>query len=453
MKHPGWLAVGLGLFGLGCYPTVSTAGGSAIVHSHYPYAVTYQDESTKVVLGKDWLLENYRVYYEQAGGLAASPGSSTDGSPTSPSSPGSSPSPTQGSLTLVRKDGYSFKYGFDFDDDDKTDATEDLPYPDLVLLHRKTNARIEMSTVLLDKRLADKDLRVLLSDIVDSASGTKSLFVGFGRVAAGVHKRYASKLLDSSEASLGGQKGIVATIEQADVDQLQLNSKARWRRSRLFMMHMPFDYYVSSGPTSTTALAPEAGGGVAPGLGPYKYRVLLLVEYSNTPEDFEAQYPDFLRLLNATHVLTDDMLLAYLGEPLAKCGNKPASSTLSVSISPVGAADVLQAGDLDSFCVTGLLASYRFAATGEKRTAEHRFDFQKPLRPAWLDVGGYQEQRVVEAPPAADPAKPAGAGEASPPAATPPATAAPSAATPGTTAPPSNEPVPATRPEPSAPAP
>lgn len=434
---------------MGCYPTVSTAGGSALVHSHFPYAVTYQDESTKVVLGKDWLLENYRVYYEEVGGSPTSPGSSPASPGGSPESEQGSPASTRRSLTLVRKDGYSFKYGFDFDDDDKSDATEELPYPDLVLLHRKTNARIEVSTVLLDKRLADKELRVLLTDIVDSASGTKSLFVGFGRVAQGVHKRYASKLLDSSEASLGGEKGIVATIEQADVDQLQLNSKARWRRSRLFMMHMPFDYHVSGG-LGALGTPPETGAGSGP--GPYKYRVLLMVEYSNTPEDFEAQYPDFLRLMNATHVLTDDMLLAYLGEPLAKCGNKPASSTLSVSISSVGVAEVSGAEDGDSFCVNALLGSYRFAATGEKRKAEHRFDFQKSLRPAWLDVGGYQEQRVAEAPPA-EPAKAAAAGDTSAPAATAPATAAASAAPPGTTAPPSNEPAPATSPAPSAPAP
>lgn len=451
MKYPVCLAVGLGWLGLGCYPTVSTAGGSALVHSHFPYAVTYQDKSTKVVLGKDWLLENYRVYHAPAGGSPALVGSSLAAVEGSPTSMEGSPASTGSSLTLARKDGYTFKYGFDFDDDDKSDATEELPYPDLVLLHRKTNARIEVSTVLLDKRLADKELRVLLNDIVDSASGTQSLFVGFGRVALGVHKRYASKLIDSSEASLGGEKGIVATIEQADVDQLQLNSKARSRRSRLFMMHMPFDYYVSGGPPGMW-VAPETGAGLRPGAGPYKYRVLLLVEYSNTPEDFEAQYPDFLRLMNATHVLTDDMLLAYLAEPLAKCGNNPAPSTVSVSISPLGAAEVSETGDLDSFCTSALLASYRFAATGEKRKAEHRYDFQKPLRPAWLDVGGYQEQRVLEAPPA-EPAKAAGAGEVTAPPVSVVAPVAPASAPQETPAPPSNEAAPAASPEKAAPAP
>jgi len=428
--------VGLGWLGLGCYPTVSTAGGSALVHTHFPYAVTYQDENTKSVLGEDWLLENYRIGHEQNDGSLTSANGSSALMNSSLASADGSPAARDGSLTLLRKEGYTFKYEFDFDDDDKTDATEQLPAPDLLLLHRKTNARLVVSTVLLDKRYADKELRVLLNNIVDNDSGTQSLFVGFGRVGLGVQKRYASKLIDSSEATLGGTKGLVATIERADVDQLQLNANARWRRARVFMMHLPFDYYVQGVPNGTLALAAD-----------HKYGVLLLVEYTNTPEDFEAQYPDFLRLMNATHVLTDDMLLEYVGKPLAKCGNNPGRTTLSVWISALGAPSVQDAGELDSICASGVISSYRFAG-GEKRKVEHRYDFSKSLRPAWLDAGGYQEQRVKEAPVKEAPVKEVPVAEAAKPAAegSPPPTEAP-AATPsvgtdpaGTAAPAVNEP-------------
>ena len=55
------------------------------------------------------------------------------------------------------------------------DKKQELPYPDLVFVHTKTKARLEVASVLLDKRLADKELRVVLNDVVESASGTHSL--------------------------------------------------------------------------------------------------------------------------------------------------------------------------------------------------------------------------------------------------------------------------------------
>ncbi len=245
----------------------------------------------------------------------------------------------------------------------------------------------------MDKRLADKELRVLLNDIVENASGTRSLFIGFGHVAAGVQKRYASRLLDSAEATLGEQKGLAATIERADLDQLQLNPKARWRRSRLFMMHMPFDYYVA-----------EATGSEFGGKPPHKYRVLLLVEYTNTPEDFDAQYPDFLRLMGEVHVLTDAMLLEYMGDSLAKCGDKAKPAVMSVFVSPLGNGTVKGVKELEPLCASKVATTYRFGGTGQGHDVERNYDFAKPLKPAWLTAGAYTEQRAPEKP--AEAAKP-----------------------------------------------
>lgn len=355
MKNELGLVAVLAVSAVGCMPTGSVANGSALVHSQFPYAVSYDDERSKSVLGEEWTLENYRVASAKA----------------------------DGSLELERKDGYETTYELDFDDDDKEDAEAKLPNPDLVFLHRRTNARLEVTTLLLDKRLADKELRVLLSDIVEKESGTRSLFVGFGKVAAGVQKRFASKLLESSEATLGNEKGLVATIERADLDQLQLNPNARWRRSRLFLVRAPFDYY------ATKSRFGE------PGLYSYhKYRVLLLVEYSNTPEDFEAQYPDLVRLLNKIHLLSDDMLLDYLAEPLLKCGDKTKLGKITIQVSSIGEPLLAKTENIDRFCAGPVIEAYRFAAKGERREIEHSYDFSKPLKPAWLaTTGGYKEER------------------------------------------------------------
>lgn len=403
------VVLALGWLGVGCMPG-STAAGPALVHTHFPYAVTYDDAQKKSVLGPDWELENYRVRSTEA----------------------------DGTVQIERKDGYTRKYQFDFDNDDKGDATQELPSPDLVLNHRKTNATIEVASLLLDRRMGDKELRVLLNNTIDNDTGTRSLFVGFGKVRGSASKRFASRLLDSQTATLGTEKGLVATVERVDLDKLELDPKARWRRSRLFLMHLPFDYYVQE----QGRLAGSAGGSggdveAAPKL--HNYRVLLLVEYTNTPEDFEAQYPEFVRLLNKVHVLSDERLLSYLAKPFAACASEGAKKiSLSLTVSGLGEGKVYASEGLSPMCTTNPLDTYRFGATGRARTLAANYDLAKPLDPAWLTEKGYVEERAV---PAAAPAPAAPVAIPVPaPAGTAAAPVVPSAAAPG--APPASPQVP-----------
>ena len=93
------LLVWLGGALAGCAPG-STAAGSALVHSKFPYAVTYDDERTKSILGPEWTLENYRrveplnLTYDFTRQLRPdwlSRGEYTEARPTPPSS---APAPT-----------------------------------------------------------------------------------------------------------------------------------------------------------------------------------------------------------------------------------------------------------------------------------------------------------------------------------------------------------------------
>jgi hypothetical protein len=400
MRNGWWSAVFVGGLSLGC-ATGRVPAGDALVHTKFPYAVAYDDRAEQSILGQDWDLENYRKVV----------------------------SPTDGKASLERKPGYEAKYEFDFDDDDKGDASQTLPSPDLIFVNRKTNARIEVTTLLLDKRLADKELRVLLNNIVENASGTRALFVGFGRAAAGVEKRFATRLIESGEATLDSANGLVATVERADVDQLQLNPSARWRRSRLLLVHAPFGYYVAETAGAATKY--------------HKYRVLMLIEYTNSPDDFETQYPDFVRLVGKIHVLKDEMLLGYLTEPLAACSSGGVAK-VSVRISATGEAVLAESEQVDRICTQKVFSSYRFAATGEAHMADYQYDFSKPKKPEWLALASYSEKRA--SPDDASPAEPQGAAKpgdpAEPAAATAPAVA-PDAAAPAPPAPPAVESKPA----------
>ncbi len=384
MKQGTWIVALLGVLSVGCMHPGTLTAGSALLHQEFPYAVTYDDQQQKSVMGEDWTLENYRH---------ADPASDGSAAPSS-------------DVTLERKEGYSAEYEFDFNDDDAGEATASLPSPDLLLVSKKTNARIEVTTLLLDKRLAAKELRVLLSNIVESDAGTRALFVGFGRTAKAteVTKRFASRLLDSGPATLDGKTGLVATVERADLDQLELSPSARWGRSRVLLLHAPFDYY-----------ATEPGNPGKAETKYHKYRVLLLVEYTNNPADFEAQYPDLLRLLNKIHFLTDEMLLTYIAEPLSKC-KKAESGIVSVTVSEVGHPSLKASDGLEAACASSVVRSYRFAATGETRTLEHTYDFSKPLKPKWLTQASYVEERApaAESPAATPAAAPADAAPTAP---------------------------------------
>jgi hypothetical protein len=373
MNKPLWVVGLLAALTQGCMVSQTRVIDSdALLHSKHPYAVAYDDRKSFSVLGDDWQLETHRIHKDD----------------------------TSGSLKIERKENYTTTYEYDFDDDDKSDEKEILPNPDLVLVNGRTNARIEVTTLLLDKRLAKKELRVLLNDIVDSASGTRSLFVGFGRVAGGVEKRFATRLLESSPAELQGNQGLVATIERANVDQLQLNPNARWRRSRLFLVHAPFEHYVLEDKPGDDSVGPPAKA--------HPYRVLLLVEYTNTPEDFEAQYPDLVRFLGKLHFLNDDELLELLAPSLRACGNEePNRPTVQLSINAIGEASLEEESGFDRLCVADVLPLVRFTANGAKRKVSHNYDFTREQKAAWLGHSSYTEQRVAPSAAKAPSAEPA----------------------------------------------
>jgi hypothetical protein len=287
-------------------------------------------------------------------------------------------------VELVRKKGHDASYEFDFNDDDRADARATLPMPDLLFVNKRTNARLEVSTILLDVLLERKELRVLLDDVVQGGNGTHSLFVGFGRAAAGVQKRFGSRLVDSQLAKLDGKAGLVATIEYANLDQLELDPDARSRRTRLFLVRAPFDYYATRGGTDARY---------------HRYRVLLLVEYSNTPEDFEDQYPEFLRLMSKLRLLGDERMLAYLRDVLEPCAlHKSANASMKLEISPTGQATARDVVGMERFCVNKAVAPYPFAATGKERELSHSYDFSRPASPPdWLAPSQYTELRAAVA--------------------------------------------------------
>jgi len=116
-----------------------------------------------------------------------------------------------------------------------------------------------------------------------SGSGLAAADVG-GGIAIGVERRFATRIIDSQRISVHGLEAYSATVEVANVDQLSLSPSSRWERTRIVLIRTPFRYH----PDTLAARNRRV-----------EFPVLMLVGYSNLPEDFDRGVPAFVRFVNA----------------------------------------------------------------------------------------------------------------------------------------------------------
>ncbi|MFO0711876.1 MAG: hypothetical protein U0353_18630 [Sandaracinus sp.] len=89
-------------------------------------------------------------------------------------------------------------------------------------------------------------------------------------------RTFTASILDQEPIAVDGREGIAATIEVANVTQLQLDAGARTERIRLVLVRT--DYRVP-------LVAADFYAGLVPGL--------MMLGYSNLPTEFERSLPDF----------------------------------------------------------------------------------------------------------------------------------------------------------------
>jgi len=337
---------GCGFLSISCVPT-SNFQGPAYVHEEHAYAVSYDDAKKQLILGPEWILDNYKRVE------------------------------TTGSPALVRKETaeYTSEYSFDLDDDGEYEDKEKLPSYDLLFKNRKTNAQIWLSTIPLSREYADKELRVLFSNYVDEMSGSGAVVVKLGKVVAVDEKRFSARLVEKTAAKLSGFNAMAATIEVANVDQLKLSPDARREKVRVVLARPNF-----------MVLRTQMGGSVVP------FRVLMVAGYSNNPEDFEAQYPEFERFLGKVHLLSDVQVLELARPQMQDCAwglEKP--TTMKVAIAPLGSTKLEESSNLAADCAKVVLGDLHFPRAAAKRSVEYKYDWSKPANVKWLSESTYKE--------------------------------------------------------------
>ena len=249
------LAVVVGL--VGCRPQMpTTLLADRMVQDEFGYAVTYVGGDASAILGEDWRLDNY-VWLEAS---ARKP-----------------------QWVQKRGPGYVVNRSYDLDGYGERDwESRNFPVYDLRLTHRHTDGVVWLRSHPLSAELKDKELRVLAQRFVDASSFTRTSLVqldeGDGPIHA-VEERWAAVLRSGQDCKVAGAPAYRADFEVYDVDRAQAGGKAPQVRVALVLVDPGFVTLV--GP-------PDDQRG---------FDTVLVAGYSNRPEDFDADAPDFEALL------------------------------------------------------------------------------------------------------------------------------------------------------------
>jgi hypothetical protein len=115
----------------------------------------------------------------------------------------------------------------DLDGDDEPETIKRYHY-DLELSHLVTEANIQVDVTVLPQSKQRTRMDVFLANFIDNISGGRSWYEKYRYTGkTKVSRTYASKLIVSREFKIGENDAVLATIELADLNQLELDPDHR----------------------------------------------------------------------------------------------------------------------------------------------------------------------------------------------------------------------------------
>jgi hypothetical protein len=235
------------VIGIACEPPAGTFTPASFRQTNSGYDVRYHDSAAQAVLSPDWRLDNF--YKSQSGELTPKTGGD-----------------------------YEVSFDFDLDGDGKPDKTQTLPAFDLRFEHLRTAGVIWLRSIPVAPYVADKELRVLMQDYVDSVAGAGYEIAVIDHKMTMVSKRYAAQIVEQHAATVAGHEALAAVIDVANVDQLQMSASARKRRVELLLVRAKLQHVIPAG---------IQGG------QDFSFPVFLLAGYANLPEYFDQSRAEF----------------------------------------------------------------------------------------------------------------------------------------------------------------
>ena len=202
---------------------------------------------------------------------------------------------------------------FDVNDDGRLEDIGQVPRDDLRYVSSRDAGLIWVRTLPLPRALARTEPSVLLRLLVEGIAGTGLVGATLGDgTATPVLRTHSAVVLDERPIEIDGREGVVATIDVASVEQLQLDPSARTARIRLVLVHT--DFLVSVGGEGSRRHGFVSG--------------LLMLGYSNLLPEFERSLADFEGLL--TRVRMQRVVSAPFAESAVACAAEDGVAALVV---------------------------------------------------------------------------------------------------------------------------
>jgi hypothetical protein len=234
-----------------CATTPGSFRPDGFHHEHVPYEVRYADAGKRSFVSADWQIDNYVN--------------------------------KSGTLEPKMGEGYKTRRVIElFDEEAK--PVEVYAY-DLRLTHRRDNGTIWMRAEFLPPRHAQRDLDSLIKNYVENLSGT-GIFASYLVPTTLQTRTHAAAIVETRDLEISGFPAREAIIDIANVDRLKLDPTSRSARLRLVLIDTPYTIVRHDPRAGTTQRA----------------RCIVVAAYSNDPDRFEAENPDFDRFLTAIHL-------------------------------------------------------------------------------------------------------------------------------------------------------
>ena len=254
------LGVCSGLVGGGCATIVGMLGPTEFRHSVFAYRILRDAEGHFV--SEQWMVDNF---YEERGRVL----------------------PRQGPDFVT-------ELSLDLDGDGTWEDAGSFPTYDLLLRHTRDAGTLWARTIPLSRRFDQTELRVLARLYVESVAGTGTVVTAVRQSDGAVEvtadaRRYATQILEERPWAVGGYEAYLITFQVANVDQLSLSESSLWQRATIAFVRPGFLWKAGDYRSETV------------------FPTVLVLGYSNLPEDFEAHASDFERFVESIDWLSDEL--------------------------------------------------------------------------------------------------------------------------------------------------
>jgi hypothetical protein len=197
--------------------------------------------------------------------------------------------------TWLPREGPNFEteLSLDLDGNGTWESAGVVPTYDLLLRNSHDAGTVWARSLPLSKRFDQTELRVLARLYVESVAGAGTVVTAVRQSSGDVQvtaesNRFATEILDEHPWAVRGYEAYLITFQVANVDQLSLSDNSLWERAIVAFVRPGF-LWTSAG--NYDALFPT----------------VLMLGYSNLPEDFDAHVADFYSFVESVDWLVDEL--------------------------------------------------------------------------------------------------------------------------------------------------